>query len=28
LESVSLWVDVNGYVYETFGILKHFPVKL
>src|SRR5690554_1704466 len=21
-------LDYNGYVYETFGISKHFPVKL
>ena len=22
------WFLVNGYVYETFGISKHFPVKI
>jgi len=21
-------MNANGYVYETFGISKHFPVKL
>ena len=26
--SVVLMLAGNGYVYETFGISKHFPVKL
>ena len=26
--SVARRVSANGYVYETFGISKHFPVKL
>ena len=25
--NVKMWL-YNGYVYETFGISKHFPVKL
>jgi hypothetical protein len=25
---LSLSMNANGYVYETFGISKHFPVKL
>ncbi len=24
----SFQINANGYVYETFGISKHFPVKL
>jgi hypothetical protein len=26
--SSFIFIDYNGYVYETFGISKHFPVKL
>jgi hypothetical protein len=28
IQSLESGIKANGYVYETFGISKHFPVKL